>query len=242
MSSRPNSFARAALAAALIATATAAAADVLIVRSSGPSAPLYPPGRRLPDRARIGLRATDQLLLLDAGGTRTLRGPGTFAAAGGPQRMASAQPLQTQRRARVGAVRGVEGGELLAPSLWHVDIARGGNFCLGGATSPILWRKDAGAALPVTVTRLADGASRTTAFEAGASTARWPADLTPGDGARYRLVATGAAQPTDLTFRAMPVRPSRLEDMASALIAKACTAQLDLLIEAVRQPGGPPRG
>ena len=244
MSLRPNSLARLAALSALLASATTAtAADILVVRSSGPSARSYPPARRLPENARIALKAGDQLMLLDARGTRLLRGPGTFSASGsaGPQ-IASAQPVQTDRRARIGAVRGVEGGELRPPSLWQVDMTRSGNVCVADPAAIALWRKDAGAALPVTITRVSDGRSRRVAFEAGAASARWPADLPLADGAGYRLAWAGRTRPTTLTFRTLAARPAGLQDMAATLIRNDCAAQLDLLVETVRLPDRAPAG
>jgi hypothetical protein len=239
LSSHPNR-ARALAAAALLLASTAAAADILVVRSVGPSAKSYPPGKHLPEGARLTLQAADQLILLDGRGTRMLRGPGTFAAGAAPAQVASAAPVQTQRRARIGAVRGVEGGPLRPPSLWHIDIARSADVCVADAATLTLWRRDTSSALPLVVTRLSDGASRRVAFEPGASTAAWPASLRPTEGARYRL--DGGAQPTALTLHALPARPAGLEDMASALIAKGCAAQLDLLIETVRLPDAAPPG
>src|SRR3954469_7184092 len=176
MFSRQNKL-RAIVATALLLASSAAAADILVVRSVGPSARSYPPGRHLPENARLTLQAADQLILLDGRGTRMLRGPGTFAA--GAAQVASAQPVQTQRRARIGAVRGVEGGPLRPPSLWHVDIARSTDVCVADPSTLTLWRADTTSALPLTVTRVSDGASRRVAFEPGASTAPWPADLSP---------------------------------------------------------------
>lgn len=233
MFSRPNKL-RPLFPAALLLASTAAAADILVVRSVGPSARSYPPGRHLPDNARLTLQAADQLILLDGRGTRMLRGPGTFAAGAAPAQVASVQPVQTQRRARIGAVRGVEGGTLRPPSLWHVDIARSTDVCVADPATLTLWRADTTAGLPLTITRLSDGASRRIAFEPGASTAAWPVDLPPADGARFRL--DGGAGPTALVLHALSTRPAGLEDMASALIAKGCAAQLDMLIETVRLP------
>src|SRR4051812_47496850 len=72
-------FGRGAIAALLAAAAMPAAATVLIVRSTGPSAAAYAPGRTLPDNARLTLRAGDAVIVLGAGGTRTFRGPGVFS-------------------------------------------------------------------------------------------------------------------------------------------------------------------
>jgi hypothetical protein len=238
---RPNSFARALVAASLLAAASAAAADILVVRSIGPSSASYPPGKRLPDSARLTLKGADQLILLDGRGTRMLRGPGTFTAGAAPPQIATAQPIQ-QRRARIGAVRGVEGGALRPPSLWHADIAQDETFCLADPAAITLWRRDTATALPLTITRVSDGTVRRVLFEAGASTAAWPADLPPADGDRYRLSRREVAQPTLLTFRALGRTPAALQDLASSLIAAGCNSQLDLLVETVRLPDRTPRG
>ncbi|MDQ4088435.1 MAG: hypothetical protein M3177_10575, partial [Pseudomonadota bacterium] len=81
MSWGPNklSLTRCAVAALLVAGAASAAANVLVVRSSGPSTKSYPPGRSLPDNARIQLQAGDTVVLLSSAGTRTFRGPGSFS-------------------------------------------------------------------------------------------------------------------------------------------------------------------
>jgi hypothetical protein len=241
LSSRPNSFARGLVAVSLLAAASAAAADILVVRSIGPSSASYPPGKRLPDNARLTLQGADQLILLDGRGTRMLRGPGTFTAGAAPQQIASAQPV-LQRRARIGAVRGVEGGVLRPPSLWHADIAQDETFCLADPPAITLWRRDTAAALPLTITRVADGATRHVVFDAGASTAAWPADLTPVDGARYRLSRRDVVKPALLTFRGLGRTPAALQDLASSLIAAGCNTQLDLLVETVRLPDAAPRG
>lgn len=230
-----------ALAALLLAAPAAAAADILVVRSLGPSAKSFPPGKRLAETARITLKAQDQLVVLDGRGTRTIRGPGSFVAGTPAVRTASAAPVQ-QRRARIGAVRGPGDGEVRPPSIWHVDVAKSSNICVADGAGVTLWR--AAAADPVTLTiAAADGTSRTVEWEGGASTVSWPEGLSTSDGAKYRLSWDGSAEPTVLTFKALPKRPAGLEDMASSLITSGCEAQLDLLIETVRLPDdAPPSG
>lgn len=238
----PRNSLRLALAAALLASAGAAAADILVVRSIGPSARSFPPGKRLPDSARVTLQAADQITILDARGTRTLRGPGTFAGGAASRQVASAPPVDPQRRARIGAVRGVEAGPLRPPSLRHIDIAKSANFCVAPGAALTLWRADTDRALPLSITRASDGAARQVRFDAGASTFPWPSDFAATEGARYRLSRPGAGRPADLVFRTMPGAGSGLQDMAAALIARGCDAQLDLLIETVRLPDTAPRG
>jgi hypothetical protein len=212
-----------------------AMADILVVRSSGPSAKGYPPGRRLPESTRILLRAGDQLIVLDGRGTRILRGPGAYTA-GAPAvgRIASAAPI-VDRRARIGAVRGLETGELRPPSLWHVDVARSSNVCIADPAKVTLWRADAGSAATLDIT--GRGATKRINWQPGSSTVAWPSNLPVADGTEYRLTGAGTAGPTTIRFRAMPAKPAGLEDMAQSLIRNQCDAQLDQLVDAVKLPG-----
>ncbi|HYG46501.1 MAG TPA: hypothetical protein VD846_01035 [Allosphingosinicella sp.] len=237
MSWGPNSlFARPLIAAALLLSAGAAMADILVVRSTGPSAKGFPPGKRLPESARISLKANDQLTVLDGRGTRVIRGPGTFTA-GAPAagRVASAAPA-AGRRARIGAVRGIEGGELRPPSIWHVDVSRSSNVCVADPAKVTLWRADPAQALTLDIGG-PGGRSRRLTWQPGSSTLAWPSDLAVAEGAEYRLSWAGGATPTTLRFRTMGSRPAGLEDMAQALIRNQCEAQLDLFIETVKLPG-----
>ena len=245
MSWGPSKAKAARLAAALlIATgATAAAAEVLVVRASGPSAKAYPAGKKLADNARISLRANDSLVLLDSRGTRTLRGPGVFTP-GGPAQAANRSALASvatgrTRRARIGAVRGVGSDAPRPASLWHVDVSKSSTVCLADPARVTLWRPDAGAAVTLTVTRVGDGASRAVEWPAGQTTVGWPAGLAVSDGADYRLSWAGGAQPTSLEFRTLAAEPADPETMASTLIQKGCDAQLDVLIQALQLPEAP---
>lgn len=231
-----RAFVRPLLAAAILATATAAVADILVVRSSGPSAKSFPPGKRLPESSRISLKASDQLTVLDGRGTRIIRGPGTFTA-GAPTigRVASAGPT-VQRRARIGAVRGVETGALRPPSIWHVDVARSSNFCVADASKVTLWRAEAAEALILSIGG-SGGRLKRLSWQPGSSTMAWPSDLPVAEGAEYRLSWTGGATPTTLRFRSVPAKPAGLEDMAQTLIRNQCEAQLDLFIDTVKLPG-----
>lgn len=237
MSWGPNSaFVRPLLAAALLVTTSAAMADILVVRSTGPSAKSFPPGKRLPESARITLRPSDQLVVLDGRGTRVIRGPGIFTAgAASAGRVASATP-QVQRRARIGAVRGVETGELRPPSIWHVDVARSSNVCVADPSKVTLWRADAANAVTLNIGGTG-GRSKRLSWQPGSTTLAWPSDLPVGDGDEYRLSWSGGPAPTSLRFRSVPAKPAGLEDMAQTLIRNQCDAQLDLFIDTVKLPG-----
>jgi hypothetical protein len=232
----PNKvLARPLIAAALLVTASAAMADILVVRSTGPSARSFPPGKRLPESARISLKASDQLIVLDGRGTRIIRGPGTFTAGASAGRIASATPT-VQRRARIGAVRGIDTGQLRPPSIWHVDVARSSNVCVADPSKVTLWRADPAKALTLNIGG-PGGRSKQLGWQPGSSILAWPSDLPVADGAEYRLSWPGGSTPTLIRFRAMPAKPAGLEDMAQTLIRNQCDAQLDLFIDTVKLPG-----
>ena len=226
----------AAVLAASIATASASA-DILVVRSSGPSAKNYPPGRSLPEAGRITLQANDRLVVLDGRGTREIKGPGTFSPAGPAQaasRTAALSGIGTpQRRARIGAVRGAGLDQPKSPNIWRVDVAKSSTVCLADPANVTLWRADA--TKPVTLTVAAKGTSKKLAWPAGQSLLAWPNDLPIADGTDYRL-SWGAPGGSSVKFKTLPTKPIGLEEMASSLIRNGCQAQLDLLIETVKVP------
>ena len=241
-----NSFVKpsAAIIALTIAGASLAAgasAETIVVRSSGPSMNAYPPGKALPDTARILLKANDQVVILDSRGTRTLRGPGTFSpvvSANQPADLRATFADVSGRRARPGAVRGMVPASASAarsPNIWFVDIGRSSTTCVTDPTRVTLWRPDRVADATVTVTG-ANGASAAVKWAAGESSQAWPGALPVTQGAEYRLSWPGATEPTVLKFAVLGANATGLEGMASALIKNGCDAQLDLLIETVAIP------
>lgn len=75
-SARPKIIKSAVL--ACVALTVPASADVMIVKSSGPSALRYPVGMKLPNDYRLTLKPTDRVVILERDGTRTFGGPGSF--------------------------------------------------------------------------------------------------------------------------------------------------------------------
>jgi hypothetical protein len=232
----------------LIATASVSSAAVLVVRSSGPSAKNFPAGKSIDDKAQISLKANDMLVVLDARGTRTLKGPGTFTP-GGPAKAAgtmsslSAVTGAGKGRARVGAVRSVGAGPA-KPNIWQVDVSKSSNMCVTSPSNVTLWRQDASKPVTLTVAGGQPNGSKQLSWAAGQSTLAWPSDLPISDGADYRLSWDGLSVPTKLQFRTLATKPVALDDIATTLIRNGCSAQLDLLIETVRLPeeGAAPRG
>lgn len=232
-----------ALVAALAFGGAGMAGAGIVVASSGPSAATYPVGRKLDDAGTVTLRAGDTLTVLDAKGTRVLRGAGTFPVAartGTPAKSATFAVLTMQRsaqRVRTGAVRtGVSGDAPASPNLWFIDVARPGRRCLVQGQPVRLWRLDTAAPASYGLTPAAGGASLAIGFAAGAGVAAWDgAKLPVRDGGRYALSLGGKPVGTIETVL-LPEQPRDAEAMAAELIAHGCSAQVDLLAATLGQP------
>ena len=219
--------------------AAPAHAGTIVVRSNGPSAGAYPPGKVLPAGGQIPLKAGDTLTVLDSGGTRVLKGPGNVAVSGtGAASVNGFKALIADtgvRQTRTGATRGVGGGPAHPTNVWTVDASKPGPFCVINPASVSVWRPDNSAAGQLALTRLGDGKKFTLEFLPGESVRAWPtADLPVVDGSRYRIDGAASASATTITTRLLPAAPPSLDDAATALLAKGCTSQLDLLIDSTK--------
>lgn len=215
-----------ALAAAAV-LAVPAAANVLVVRSSGPSAKSYPPGHRFPDSAQVTLRPGDVLIVLGGQATRTLRGPGTFPVAAGAAKLAMAN---ASRRGRFSAMRT---GEIPpVPSIWHLDVSQSGTVCVADGGKLQLWRADPAEKTSLTLAP-AGGRARTVEWPAGAEVLDWPKDMPVAADASYELSWSGSADKSKLVFANVGAAPADEQGLAGALIAKGCQNQLDALLETV---------
>lgn len=226
---------------ALLAPGIASAA--IVVASSGPSATAYPVGRKLDDAGSITLRAGDTLTVLDAKGTRVLRGAGTFpvaAGAGAPNKASTFAVLTMQRsaqRVRTGAVRAGQGSQPPGnPNLWFIDVTKPAKRCVVAGAPVRLWRLNTDVAQGYSI-RSADGGARVyISFPPGAMVAAWDTAKLPVAKGRYEL-SDGAGKPLG-TFElaVLPNEPATAEAAAAALIEQGCTAQLDLLTSTLAQP------
>jgi hypothetical protein len=217
------------MAALLVTGAASAAANVLVVRSTGPSAKSFPPGRSLPDNARIPLRAGDTIVLLSAGGTRTFRGPGTFSPSQAVQAGTRTVQGSNGRTARIGAVRSAGIVPSSPTTIWHVDASQGGTMCLASTTDLMLWRPDSAREATVTITG-PNGTAHDVRWPAGQATVAWPSAAPISDGTVYQLRQAGVAVPTQLRFKTLPSVPDDIQGVAEALIRADCPEQLDLLV------------
>jgi len=198
-------------------------ATALVVRAVGPSAKLYPRGKALPDQARIKLERGDSVMLLNTGGTRTLRGPGTFALA----EIASNPSRSAARRGRTGALR--SGGIALNPSAWNLDITQSGKLCVLNPAQLSLWRPDS--ETPIKLTIRGNGAEQTVDWPAGKDTIAWPTSLPISTGAEYQLSHAETGDTARVTFVTVSNPPKDQVGTAQTLIANGCENQLDVLIE-----------
>ena len=207
-------------------TATSAVAEVIILRSVGPSSTRYPAGRRLPDNASFTLRANDMVSLLTPQGTRVFRGQGTFVAnrayPGGRQSAA-------QVRIDIGGTRSPDAEAGAAPSMpdsvWSFAAYAQGNLCFPAGARPMLWRSNPREAITMVVAD-AGGREHRVAWPAGETVVAWPASLAVTANAPYRLRMPGA-QPQRIWLRPIANGNALGRDaLAQALIAARCQEQV----------------
>ncbi|HET7316339.1 MAG TPA: hypothetical protein VFI88_02810 [Sphingomicrobium sp.] len=209
-------------AALALAVSSPTFATVLVVRASGPSAKVYPPGKALPESAKIQLKAGDRLMLLNTNGARTLRGPGTFAVAASENLAAAAN-----RRSRFSAMRS---GEIpLNPSPWNLDITQSGKLCFANPAKLTLWRPQKDGAIKLTIK--GSGAEQTIAWPSGKDVVAWPASLPITTGAEYQISQPDSGDTARVTFVALSNPPGDTMSAAQSLIANGCNNQLDVLVD-----------
>jgi len=231
-------------AAIALATANAALAGTLVVRSTGPSAASYPVGKTLAADAKLALKPGDMITVLDAAGTRVLKGPGQVAVAGSGAATGSGFTALLAnagaRQSRTGATRSaIGGGPARSPNVWYVDASRGGLQCIADAGTMAIWRPDNAAEGSATVTRDGDGKSAVVDFRAGQSVRAWPVEEMPAaEGARFKIALAGAAAPVTLKVTMVSPSSAELDGVASALLAKGCSNQMDVLVEGSKQESG----
>lgn len=233
-----------ALVVAGVASGTAAQAATMVVRASGPVAAEYPPGKSLADSARIRLGATDSVTLLDAKGTRTLKGPGVFSPLSAPNAVASgtgstlAALVTTggEKRARIGAVRGaVFGNPMQSPNLWYANVGKSATVCVADPAALTMWRPGGSDAAEARISGA--GRSETVQWIKGQTIRAWPATLPVADGRIY-TVGWQDGTTTMLRFAVVGAQAAAggLQDMATTLIRHGCQAQLDQLIDTASVP------
>ena len=209
-------------AASILFVSTAGVANVVVVKSLGPSAKAYPPGKTLPETAKINLQGGDVVTVLGPASAQTLRGPGNFDAKQVALASAAGQ------RGRFGALRAAEVAH--NPSIWDIDVSQSGKICVSNASKLQLWRPDSETAATVQI-RSADGATQDLSWAAGSALTTWPAALPVKNGASYQIEWPDTGERSSLSFVSVPGTPGDLVGAAQVLIENGCQKQLDLLVE-----------
>ncbi len=211
---------------AALLVAVPALAGPLVVRAAGPSAAQFRPGQRLPD-APVTLKAGDSIVVLDAKGTRSFSGPGTFslAAPSAAAENAAFSDLLVQkpaRRARIGAVRatGQDRGPPTPPGVWTLDIRTSDTVCTLDPGNIALWRADTAAAQTLRVQR-GDGVSAPLVFAAGQATAAMPAAVS---GQAGTFTISGGKTPVTLTVKQLTAA-ANVDALGEALVTAGCDSQ-----------------
>ncbi|MEQ8311486.1 MAG: hypothetical protein RIA72_12390 [Sphingopyxis sp.] len=237
----------AAAAVSALAMVGTAAAQSMVVRSTGPSASKYPTGAKLKASDRLTLVAGDRVVLMQSGKTRTLSGPGTFSATGSVQASQSLGSNVSRMLAKGPSVRSRGGfsrgpddpmpAELRAPNLWLLDYRQGGTFCVADPATLMLWRPNMEGDTALEIE--GGGKKATIAIVAGANFRKWPTDTLPVQyGVDYRLSGAGLRQPVTVRFAAMETVPETVEASVDTLMAKGCTPQLDRLVDTMSEAEG----
>lgn len=217
-----NKLIRWAAAVTVALASSTALANVVVVKSLGPSSKSYPPGKMLPASAKISLLGGDVLTVLGPTTAKTLRGPGLFDAKQVALASAAGQ------RGRFGALRAAEVAH--NPSIWDIDVTQGGKVCVYDASKLQLWRPDSETEASVQI-RADDGKSEELSWAAGKTLTAWPPALPIKSGAIYQIEWSGTGEKSSLEFVTVPGNAGDLVGAAQALIENGCQKQLDLLIE-----------
>ena len=214
--------------AALIGSSPAVA-SVVVVKSLGPSAKAYPPGKTLPESAKITLQGGDVVTVLGPAAAQTLRGPGNFAA--GQMTLASAE----SKRGRFGALRASD--LVKNPSIWDVDVTQSGKMCVTNASKLQLWRPETETAAKISI-RSSDGKSQDVDWAAGKASVVWPAALPITSGSEYQIEWPETGDKSSVTFVTVPNAPADIVGAAQVLIENGCQHQLDLLVQSASSKTG----
>jgi hypothetical protein len=213
---------------AIAFASTAGVANVVVVKSLGPSAKAYPPGKTLPESAKISLQGGDVVTVLGPASAQILRGPGNFDAKQVALASAAGQ------RGRFGALRAVEVAH--NPSIWDIDVSSGGKVCVADASKLQLWRGDSEATATIQI-RSADGKSQELSWAAGKALTAWPSALPIRSGASYQVEWPDTGEKSSIDVVTVSNPPSDLVGAAQVLLQNGCQKQLDLLVESASKSG-----
>lgn len=231
-----------AIALAFAGTGMAAQAGV-VVKSSGPSAGQYPPGKKVADGSRITLRDGDSVTILTSTtGTQVISGSGSHRVGKrGVSKRSTFTTLTKQRSSRgsrVGASRGpataAPQGAPRNPNLWYVDVSQSATVCVANPAAVRLWRPGMEGDSTYVVANANSPEHVHVSFADGSMDTGWDLDRMPlQNGATYLLTGPNGGPATKVTFVLLDEVGDEAEGLAEQLIEKGCTQQLDLLTSAM---------
>lgn len=239
---------------AALGLTSAALAQAVVVRSTGPSASQYPKGKKLAAGSTIVLKDKDVVTVLDKAGTRVLVGPRTVSvdSRSKPDRSALSTlsgALRNPTAFRAGAVRSagsgdqatveqVLGGKQYSPSLWLANIARGepSRVCVPEGSDLFLWRDDVSTKRYIWLSDEMGGAMVRVLMPEGTAGVPWPKlHVAPTAGSVFTVVdenAAPGADPAKLTLVALPSQlPEDPDALAALLLENSCIDQVERLAD-----------
>ncbi|QFT78682.1 hypothetical protein [Erythrobacter sp. THAF29] len=226
-----------ALAGAVFVAPVTALAGV-VVKSTGPSASKYPVGMKIDDNASVTLKTGDSITVLTSRGTKVMKGAGTFKVGEKPKATRARFSALTRKRAanrvRTGAVRtGNDGGPARNPNLWYVDVSQPGTICLYDLQAVRLWRPNTESIATYALSEAGSSDAVDVTFDVNESVAPLdPALLTVTPGTAYSITAPGdGSQSVEVTFALLAADYARADQLAEALVAEGCTAQVEQLAD-----------
>jgi hypothetical protein len=213
---------------ALFSLPRAAGAQAIVVSAKGAIAGRLQAGAGLKVAQPIVLAAGDVLVVVYAGGTRRLVGPGHFAL-DKPSPLALQQlsvSFQNSDQPAVAGLRRMAPAHAPAPpapNIWYANVASGGRFCAPSDGPVTFWRADSASEASI----VAAGAAPL-AWPAGHATLELPASFPSADGTSYTVNGASATVSRIELHRIDAATPDA-RALVGALDKAGCAKQLMML-------------
>lgn len=213
-------------------------AALIVVRAVGPSAASYPAGAILDGKGTVSLKKGDRLTLLDGSGTRLVTGPMagklTTSASMRPNARGTIDELHKiftrarEGRSVLGASRGFsmppDFPKPLPPSLWVINIQKGGSWCVPANVQASVTSEET--RLPMTLEMRASGENRRVEWPKGVKELPLPA--MGQDRAAFTLFANSKSV-GEFAVRVIPAADGDIVGLAQHLLGNECYNQIDLI-------------
>ncbi len=224
------------LAIAVLATAAAAAADLVVVETKGTR---LRAGQVVDGAQVLHLDAGQQVTLVAVDG-RTVKLKGPYQAApmaadpaDAPGVVDALRNLVRERSAGTATLATVRSAadQRPLPDAWLIDVGRPGDRCLIENLPAVFWRPDAGQPTQLDV-RPADASWQAKANWPASDRLAMPPSLPLRDGETYQVAVGGAA--VKLTFHLIPTTASNPAMQAAWMLEKGCEAQAAALLRSAQ--------